>query len=108
MKLAYCGINCESCKLYKATITNDNNLRKVISEEWGLIYKKTIDISTLNCLGCKSELHYVGCGNCDITICNQKRNNESCNECSEYSNCDRIKKFIKWQKDNNTEIEILI
>jgi len=40
MKLAYCGINCESCKLYKATTTNDNNLRKEIAEEWGLIYKK--------------------------------------------------------------------
>jgi len=74
----------------------------------GTNLQETIEISTLKCLGCKSELHYEGCGNCDITICNQKRNNKCCNECSKYSNCDRIKKFMKWQKDNNTGVEILI
>ncbi len=107
MKVAYCGINCESCKLYKATISNNDELRKEVAKEWGDLYKRTLNLSELNCLGCKSEIIYEACKKCDIKDCNLKRETENCNSCEEYSTCKRIRQFENWQKENNTEVEII-
>ncbi len=108
VKIAYCGINCESCKLYKATITSDEELKTEIANEWGVLYNRTLNTSNLNCHGCKSEIVYEACKHCDIKSCNQKKNIQSCNACLEYSACERIKKFIKWQRDNNTGVELVV
>ena len=108
LKLAYCGIDCESCKLYKATINKDIKLLKDIAREWGALYKKTLNLSELKCLGCKSEVIYEGCKTCDIKACNQKGGIENCSHCKAYSTCERIYKFKKWQSDHNTGVEISI
>ncbi len=106
MNIAYCGINCESCKLYKATIRNDENLRREIANEWGQLYNKTLNLIDLKCLGCRSKIVYEACDKCDIKSCNQKRGIEKCNSCDTYPTCERIKRFKDWQEENNTEVEI--
>lgn len=107
MHIAYCGINCESCKLYKATINDNAILRQELAGEWGALYKRNLDTLEMHCLGCKSNHVYDLCNNCDIKICNQNKKIDQCNNCEEYSSCDRIKKFKKWQLANNTGVEII-
>lgn len=107
MHIAYCGINCESCKMYKATINDDSRLRQELAKEWSSLYKRNLDILKMHCLGCKSKLVYELCNKCDIKGCNQNKKIEKCNSCEEYSSCDRIKNFKNWQLTNNTGVEIV-
>ncbi len=34
---AYCGLNCEECEAYKATINNDDELREKVAKEWSIL-----------------------------------------------------------------------
>ena len=103
---AYCGINCATCPLYKATVSGDDALKRQVAEEWGSMYKRTFHISEMECSGCKSEKVFIMCSKCDIKACNKNKESETCRRCSGYP-CVRIQVFYKWQEEHNTEIEII-
>ena len=37
---SYCGINCEKCKVYLATMADDDKVKEEIANEWSALYKR--------------------------------------------------------------------
>ncbi len=91
--MAYCGIPCGECNAYKATVNNDDALRKQISEEWSKMYGADIKTGDVNCLGCKSDVNFSYCGMCRIRACNIERNTGNCSECALFS-CDILEEVL--------------
>jgi hypothetical protein len=101
LKLAFCGLDCEGCPAFIATVNDDNDLRAKTAQEWGSLYseyigKKELSLADMNCLGCQSEggVKFIGCGNCPIRKCCVEKNLGTCAECDEYETCGMINGFF--------------
>ena len=53
--IAKCGLECTDCNAYKATVADDDDLRKKTAEEWSRMFKADIKAETINCLGCQQK-----------------------------------------------------
>lgn len=104
--IAYCGINCNSCSLYIATINNNVSLKMKLAEEWGEMYSRLFKVEDMECLGCKSEEVFMLCSKCDIKSCNENKGIERCSKCDDYP-CSRIERFYEWQEKQETKVEIV-
>ena len=51
----YCGIDCQSCAGYLATINNDDRMRMDTAIKWSRMFKITVLPREVNCTGCQSE-----------------------------------------------------
>lgn len=49
--IAYCGLNCEECEAYKATINNDDELRGKVAKEWSNLNNVKITKEMINWKG---------------------------------------------------------
>jgi hypothetical protein len=114
-RLAYCGLNCQTCPVYQATRVEDRaeqdrmrtEIARICREEYGLIY----DLKDINdCDGCWTEYGnlFSGCRNCKIRNCARDREYENCAFCPEYpciefyvkdpsakANLDRIRNILQ-------------
>lgn len=103
--IAYCGINCDTCPLYIATINNDEAMKKEILLKYEKLYNRSFEIKEMECYGCKSGMKFSLSNACNITPCNINRGTETCSQCENYQ-CERIKKFYEWQVNNETGVDI--
>ena len=113
-KTAYCGLNCETCPILIATITNDNILRQKVFREWSEHYREYfkdqgmpgLKPEDMSCRGCRSDRgQFTGCTICPIRKCCREKNLESCAYCSDYEKCETLNGFYsipehKPAKDN--------
>jgi hypothetical protein len=94
-----CGLNCEDCLVFIATVNNDENLRQKTAEEWSKLYSEHVGKTGLkpkdmNCTGCKSEKRvFVGCLNCPIRRCCGKKKSVTCANCEKFETCDILNGF---------------
>lgn len=97
--IAYCGLNCEECEAYKATINNDDELREKVAKEWSILNKIEITKEMINCEGCHNNGKKTPfCENlCPIRKCAINKNVSTCGECQNLRSCEELKKII----DNN-------
>jgi len=93
---SYCGIDCKSCDVLKATVHGDQEARmraakvftKTAREHWGM---ETLDPIILDCRGCRAGgAQHKGYGRCPIRPCAQKRSLSSCALCREWRECGRL------------------
>ncbi|TEB15011.1 hypothetical protein Psfp_02458 [Pelotomaculum sp. FP] len=82
--MSYCGLMCNDCDAYKATVNNDDILRKQTAENWSKIYGTRIEDEEINCLGCKSDVIFFNCVKCEVRGCNMVKNSNNCSECEEF------------------------
>lgn len=83
--MAYCGIICEECPAYKATVNNNDELRKKTADRWSKMYNDDIRAEHINCLGCRSELRFSYCGVCEVRVCNLEKQLGHCGDCDAFS-----------------------
>jgi hypothetical protein len=83
-KMAYCGILCDECLAYKATATNNDELRKKTAAKWSKMSNSDIKPAQINCLGCRSETHFNFCDVCEVRACNQEKKLSNCGECASF------------------------
>jgi hypothetical protein len=94
-QLSICGIPCfKSCPLYKATIENDVEAKKVVYEQWEM--KKNFgfefDPEKVFCYGCKAwdkPENKLGLSTCDGRKCAKANEMEACIQCTNLSSCDK-------------------
>lgn len=93
--IAYCGIRCNECPVYKATIKNDVTEKERISESWST-EKYPLKPADVECYGCSNTDKKVisFCKGCDIRECGIYKNVENCGFCTEYP-CDKLSKVFK-------------
>jgi hypothetical protein len=87
--IACCGLNCETCDAYIATLKNDDLLRKQTAEKWQQMFNApTIEPSSINCTGCRSAgVKFSHCNECGIRKCAISKGFQTCGDCSEMATC---------------------
>lgn len=87
--IAYCGLDCEKCDAYLATIHNDQALREKTAKLWAELNHAPILPEHINCEGCRVDgVKTLYCDRlCTIRQCAQKKGVTTCGECAEMMNC---------------------
>jgi hypothetical protein len=102
--LGYCGLLCNNCDAYKATVGNDNELREKTADEWRKAFNPDIKAEDINCLGCKSDVVFGYCKVCEIRACSSEKSLENCGSCSSFS-CDKVEGILKHAPDARERLE---
>ena len=90
--IAYCGLDCEQCDAYLATVRDDPEMRERIAAEWSALNGVTILPRDINCAGCRaSGIKTVFCDRlCPIRRCAMKKGLETCGDCPEMETCEAL------------------
>jgi hypothetical protein len=93
--IAFCGLNCSDCPVYRATLSGHEPSRNKIADEWSKVYNTVITPGEINCLGCRSKTgkHFSHCFECSIRLCALERRVQTCADCSEYACVDLVEFF---------------
>jgi len=91
---SYCGIACEdSCELYKATMTNDVELKKKVYTDWNWKERFQVDFDPekVFCYNCKpvNGLLKPGMAECKVRQCTINNKMDSCIQCKKLVSCDQ-------------------
>lgn len=89
---AYCGLDCGKCDARKATLLDDNALREKTAKYWSELNGVSITADMINCTGCRTDgvkTPYCESG-CPIRLCASKRKIETCGECCEAAECEKL------------------
>ena len=99
--IAYCGLDCEKCDAYLATVNDDRALREKTAKLWSELNHVTILPEQINCLGCRADgVKTVYCESlCGIRQCALKKGMETCGACPEMEKCPTVGQII----GNNAE-----
>ncbi len=90
--IAKCGLVCSECKAYKATIKDDDEMRKETAREWSAMFNADVDWKTINCVGCQEsdmEKVFSYCRVCTIRQCALGKGYATCAECAEFG-CEKV------------------
>lgn len=87
--IGFCGIDCEKCDAFLATLHNDNALREKTAKLWAELNHAPILPEHINCQGCRVEgIKTVFCeGLCAIRKCALSKKLVTCGACGEREYC---------------------
>lgn len=104
--IACCGLDCEKCDARRATINNDDELRKKTAALWSKLNGAMITPEMINCFGCRSgEIKTPFCDKlCPIHNCVKEKGFDTCASCLEMNSCKILEKI---SKNNPTVLENL-
>jgi hypothetical protein len=92
---AYCGLDCGECKAFKATQSNDLQLKKQMAERWSDQSDVKFKPEDIDCLGCKSDVISGWCRKlCKVRPCAEEKKVVTCASCDDYQ-CDKLKEFLR-------------
>lgn len=99
--IACCGLNCELCDAYIATIKNSDELRKQTAEKWQKMYNAPgIKAESINCTGCRCEgAKFSHCYECKIRICVSSKGFETCSQCENLDTCKIVAPVHEYSPD---------
>ncbi len=99
--IAFCGLDCETCEARLATVNNDNDQRKRVSELWSELNGVEITPEMINCSGCRIEgVKTPYCDSlCPIRQCAMERQVETCGSCGELDKCEKVGMIIRNNPD---------
>ena len=81
--IGYCGLDCEKCDAYLATINNDQALREKTAKLWAELNNAPILPEHINCEGCRDSL-------CQIRKCALNKGVTTCGDCPELETCPTV------------------
>ena len=90
--IGYCGLDCEKCDAYLATINNDQALREKTAKLWAELNNATIMPEHINCEGCRMNgAKTVFCDSlCEIRKCALEKGVSTCSVCTEIESCPTV------------------
>lgn len=94
--IAYCGLDCEKCDAYLATIHDDQALREKTAKLWAELNHAPILPEHINCEGCRVDgVKTVYCESlCDIRQCALKKDMTICGCCPNVETCQTVGEII--------------
>lgn len=95
--IAYCGLDCSICEARIATINNDDEMRKKVAKLWSELNGVEITPEMINCVGCRIEgVKTPFCDSiCPIRQCALDKKYETCADCNEMEECEKIGRIFK-------------
>ena len=90
--IAYCGLDCEKCDAYLATLHDDQALREKTAKAWSELNQVPILPEHIHCQGCRADgIKTVFCERlCQIRQCALKKGMETCGDCEELEKCPTV------------------
>ena len=90
--IGYCGLDCEKCDAYIATINDDQALREKTANLWAELNNAPILPEHINCEGCRGDGVKTGYFNglCGIRQCALKKGMTTCGECPDIEKCQTV------------------
>lgn len=90
--IGYCGLNCEKCDAYIATLHDDDVLREKTAKLWAKLNNAPILPEHINCLGCRVDgVKTVFCDSlCAIRKCAMSKGVSTCGDCEKMDTCDTL------------------
>ncbi|MBQ2658221.1 MAG: DUF3795 domain-containing protein [Erysipelotrichaceae bacterium] len=90
--VGYCGLDCEKCDAYIATLNNDQQLREKTAKLWSELNQYPITPEQINCQGCRVDgVKTVFCDSlCEVRKCAMKKKMETCGVCPEMEQCPKL------------------
>ena len=90
--IAYCGLDCEKCDAYLATLRDDQALREKTAKAWSELNHVPILPEHINCLGCRADgIKTVFCDSlCEIRQCTLKKGAQTCGDCGKLEKCPTV------------------
>jgi hypothetical protein len=90
--IAYCGLDCSGCDVYRATAFDDDDLRAAYAQKVFAQFKLEVEPAKVNCHGCRDARPKTGfCAWCQVRSCAIERGYENCAYCPDYA-CDKLDK----------------
>ncbi len=99
--IAYCGLDCEKCDAYLATINNDEALKEKIAKLWSDMNHAPITAEMINCMGCRMDgVKTPYCESmCKIRKCAVEKAVDTCGDCPKLEGCGIVSAVL----DNSSE-----
>ena len=90
--IGYCGLDCEKCDAYIATVNDDQALREKTAKLWAELNNALILPEHINCEGCRmNRVKTVFCDSlCGIRKCALNKSVSTCGDCSELETCPTV------------------
>ena len=90
--IAYCGLDCEQCDAYIATLHDDQALREKTAKLWAELNHAPILPEHINCQGCRADgIKTVFCEQlCAVRRCALQRGVATCGNCPEMETCPTV------------------
>ena len=84
MELAYCGLKCDECPVYTASVSKNTEEQSRLAKEYSTDDYQ-FSKEDMVCFGCHSEFTSKKmCGDCEIRKCGVERAGKNCAECTEF------------------------
>jgi len=80
--ICYCGHDCARCKVYRATIEDNDALRAESAAFYGEAMGRSFPIEAMNCHGGRSDNVMEGCKECPFMVCCKELGLEGCLDCT--------------------------
>lgn len=105
--IAYCGLDCEKCDAYLATIRDDQALREKTAKLWSELNHVTILPEHINCEGCRTNgVRTFYCDKlCEIRQCALKKGFATCGDCPELDACKKVAMIISDNPDARNNLK---
>jgi hypothetical protein len=99
--IACCGLNCEVCDAYIATVNNDDELRKKTAEAWQKMFNvPAIPYESINCTGCREKGAKIShCSECQVRNCVISKGFETCADCDELDTCKIVAQIHQYSQE---------
>jgi hypothetical protein len=106
--IAYCGLDCEKCDAYIATINNDDALREKTAKLWAEMNNAPITAEMIHCMGCRIDgVKTPFCDSmCEIRQCALKKDFDTCGDCSEMTTCKIVGEILNSSKESRENLAI--
>ncbi len=90
--IAYCGLDCEQCDAYIATLHDDQALREKTAKLWAELNHAPILPEHIHCQGCRADgAKTVFCEQlCAVRRCARQRGAATCGDCPEMETCPTV------------------
>ena len=94
--IAYCGLDCEQCDAYIATLHDDQALREKTARLWAELNHAPILPEHIHCQGCRADgAKTVFCEQlCAVRRCARQRGVSTCGDCPEMESCPTVGAFF--------------
>lgn len=103
--IAYCGIKCHECDVYNATVNDNMDEKKRISQNWSTV-EYPLKPQDIQCYGCTTadEKIMSFCRECDIRECGINLEVDNCGVCGKYP-CDKLDKVFSKSPDSKEVLD---
>jgi hypothetical protein len=106
--IAVCGLFCDRCDAFIATLNDDDEIRAELARLWSMRNHHDIELADINCLGCisDSDCLFDRCKVCQIRKCAKEKQFENCAYCDDYA-CEKLEDFFQANPDARKHLDAI-